>query len=577
MKLIRSLCFAILAATLVGFGIASSVPAADTPKSKLEEKKDLRLKLKAALAKKQANAEKPAPSTTTVKSDDTIQAPAKPYIKPIAQPMSDVIRFLDEQINAKLTAEKLTPSGPANDAEFLRRVYLDLTGVIPTVEQTRTFLDDKDSAKRAKLIDELLASPNYGQHQADIWQAKLMSRDSNNRFVQRDPFIDWIAASFNKNTPWDQFVTQLVTATGTVESNPEVTYFFMNRSVDKLTDSVGQHFLGLQIMCAQCHNHPFTTTKQTEYWGMAAFFNNVSIDRPQNANKGGDNMKIGVREGNGPSRTKEFFPESTKKVAPKFLEGDEPKLSASEPHRPALAKWLTSGANPYFAKAMVNRTWAQLFGSGVVNPVDDMHVDNLPSHPELLATLATQFIATGFDVKQLYRTICNSQAYQRTSKPSAGNETDHKLFSHMTVKVLMPEQLFDSLKSITNFTTPAKPGGKLQAALGRGPVTPRDSFVQFFLAGAEHANTTEYEAGIPQALRLMNSRIAGNPAAAKAFVKPGAKPAEIIEEMYLAVLSRRPTPDEVTKLTDYLSSNTTTGYADVLWVLLNSSEFTLVR
>ena len=296
-----------------------------------------------------------------------------------------------------------------------------------------------------------------------------------------------------------------------------------------------------------------------------------------NINKGGDNTKIGVREGNGPSRTKEFFPESTKKVAPKFLEGAEPKLSASEPHRPALAKWLTSAENPYFAKAMVNRTWAQLFGSGVVNPVDDMHVDNLPSHPELLATLANQFIATGFDVKQLYRTICNSQAYQRTSKPSAGNETDRKLFSHMTVKVLMPEQLFDSLKSITNFTAPAKPGAKLQAALGRGPVTPRDSFVQFFLAGAEHANTTEYEAGIPQALRLMNSRIAGNPAAAKAFVKPGAKPPEIIEEMYLAVLSRRPTPDEVTKLTDYLKSNTATGYPDVLWVLLNSSEFTLVR
>ena len=577
MKLIRALCFAVLAATLVGFGIASSVPAADTPKSKLEEKKEMRLKLKAALAKKQADADKPASPKTTVKSDDTIHAPAKPYTKPIAQPMSDVIRFIDEQITTKLTSEKLTPSGPANDAEFLRRVYLDLTGVIPTAEQTRTFLDDKDSAKRAKLIDDLLASPNYGQHQADIWQAKLMSRDSNNRFVQRDPFIDWIAASFNKNVPWDQFVTQLVTATGTVESNPEVTYFFMNRSADKLTDSVGQHFLGLQIMCAQCHNHPFTTTKQTEYWGMAAFFSKVSIDRPMNVNKGGDNTKIGVREGTGPSRTKEFFPESTKKVAPKYLEGEEPKLSSSEPYRPALAKWLTSGANPYFAKAMVNRTWAQLFGNGIVNPVDDMHADNLPSHPELLATLADQFIATGFDVKQLYRTICNSQAYQRTSKPSAGNETDHKLFSHMAVKVLMPEQLFDSLKSITNFTTPAKPGAKLQAALGRGPVTPRDSFVQFFLAGAEHANTTEYEAGIPQALRLMNSRIAGNPAAAKAFVKPGAKPPEIIEEMYLAVLSRRPTPDEVAKLTDYLKSNTATGYPDVLWVLLNSSEFTLVR
>src|SRR5262249_25660660 len=161
-------------------------------------------------------------------------------------------------------------------------------------------------------------------------------------------------------------VTSLVTATGTVADNPAVTYFIANRAVDKLTDTTAQHFLGIQLQCCQCHNHPFTSWKQTEYWGMATFYSKVKADNPKNANKGGDNTPTGVTEGNGRTKQKDFFPEPAKNVPAKSPGGDTPKLGANEPYRPALAKWMTAADNPYFARAIVNRTWAHYFGCGFV-------------------------------------------------------------------------------------------------------------------------------------------------------------------------------------------------------------------
>lgn len=488
-----------------------------------------------------------------------------------------ITRLIDEQITAKLDSAKLAPSPVCTDEEFLRRVYLDLTGVIPTAEKARAFLDSTDPNKRAKLVDELLDSPNYGRHLADLWQAKLLPRESGNRFVLREPFIKWMEENFNKNTPWNTFVANLVTASGTVEANPAVTFYLANRSVDKLTDAVSQQFMGIHLQCAQCHNHPFTEIKQTEYWGMAAFFAKVRAQNPRNPNKGGNNTQIGVQEGVQKSRVKDFFPESAKDVPPKFLGGDSVKVTNSEPLRPVLAEWLTTPENPYFAKAMVNRTWGLLFGRGFVNPIDNMVPEMAASHPELLERLSREFAASGFDLKNLYRGICASQAYQRTSKPVGANKDDHKLFSHMNVKVMTPEQLFDSLATVTG--TAAERVRPKPAAAKRGPVGARDQFVQFFLAGADAPNATEYEAGIPQALRLMNSRVTGNPALIRAFAGPGAKPAEVIERIYLATLSRRPTPAEVDKLTQYLSkaATPTEGYGDILWVALNSSEFAMVK
>ena len=520
---------------------------------------------------------KPAES----KPADTAPAPAKPapsLALPVnAKDAAALAKLIDEQVRVKLDEAKFPPSPLCTDEEFVRRAYLDLTGVIPTADKARAFLDSTDPKKREKLIDELLDSPNFGRHLADVWQAKLMPRGSDNRFVLREPFVKWLDEQFNKNTPWNVLVTSIVTASGDVEQNPATTYFLSNRSVDKLTDSVAVNFLGVQLQCAQCHNHPFTEWKQAEYWGMAEFFAKVRPDNPKNANKGGDNTKIGVTEGPGRTKAKDFFPESAKTVSAKFLGGPEPKLSAAEPYRPVLAKWLTAADNPFFARAMVNRTWALLFGAGFVNPIDDMHDGNFASHPVLLATLAKAFAEGGFDLKNLYRAMCLSQTYQRGSKATKGNEKDDHLFSHQTMKVLSPEQLFDSLASVTGAAAADKvrPG---QAGKG-APTGPRDQFVQFFLAGADAFNPVEYEAGIPQALRLMNARVTSNPGMLRQFVSPGDKPAAVFEKMYLATLSRRPTPAEVTRLTAYMgkASSPVEGYGDILWAVLNSSEFSMVK
>jgi hypothetical protein len=574
---LRPLTLFVLAAsmTILTGKFAVSDAAAQDKKAKFKNKKR-KVELPPAETK--------SDSPSKPKYDSEPAKPVAPNFKPLPIPSAKdaaaVAKLIDTEIAKKLTAAGITASAPSSDEEFLRRTYLDITGVIPSAEKAREFLDDKSLDKRAKLLDELLEDPHYGRRMADIWTAKLFPKDSMNRFVMREPLYKWFEEKFNGNEPWDKLVTSLVTATGSVEDNPAVTYLLANRTIDKLTDTVGQHFLGIQLQCAQCHNHPFTTWKQTEYWGMAAFFSKVKADNPKNAKKGFDNTKIGVSEGPG-RRAKDFLPESAKTVPAKFLGGKEPPLDPREPYRPVLAKWLTAPDNPYFARALVNRTWAHLFGRGIVHPVDDMIPEIEPSHPELLDALARHIAATGeFDMKYLVKAICLSDAYQRTSKPTADNRSDTALFSHMRMKVMSPEQLFDSLAQVTGNIVD-RPGPKRdKLPMQRGvPAGARAQFVNFFLAGAESASAVDYEVGIPQALRLMNAPIANNPLLARRIVGSNTKLEEAIEALYLAALSRRPTTEERTTLREYLLKAATPaqGYSDILWVLLNGSEFTMVR
>jgi hypothetical protein len=531
---------------------------------------------------KKKKAADPAPSAPTTATETTPLKPATipSLATPSTKDAAAIAKLIDAEVLRKLAEAKLSPSPVCSDVEFVRRVYLDITGTIPTADKAKSFIDSTETDKRAKLLDELLADPNYGRRMADIWTAKLFPRDSANRFVLKEPFYKWFEDEFNKNVPWSELVSALVTATGEVDQNPAVTYYLANRTIDKLTDTVGQHFLGLQIQCAQCHNHPFTGWKQTEYWGMAAFFSKVKADVPKNANKGGDNTKLSVTEGLGKTRQKDFLPESAKIVPAKFLGGPEPKLGLNEPYRPALAKWLTSPDNPFFARALVNRTWAQLMGRGFVNPVDDMMPENEASHPELLEALAYHEGVIGFDLKYLIKAICLSDTYQRTSKPTADNKADTKLFSHMTVKVMSPEQLFDSLGQVTGNIREREAGRGLKGGMKAGPpASARAQFVNFFLAGAETASPIDYDVGIPQALRLMNSPLANNPMIVRGMVGSANTPAAALDQLYLAALSRLPTAEEKRSLTDYVNKSGTrmAAYGDILWAIMNSSEFTLIR
>jgi hypothetical protein len=504
-------------------------------------------------------------------------APAAERIAPVTGAHRDpaaLARRIDQALGQALAAEKVPAAPLADDAEFLRRACLDITGVIPGADRAAAFLESTDPNKRAKLIDELLASPQYARHMADIWQALLVQRDPDNRRIQFNALESWLEERFKKNQPWDRLVKDLLTATGTQEENGAVTFYLANATPDKLTDHVSRVFMGVRLQCAQCHNHPFTHWKQTEYWGMAAFFEKVRANGNVNQMvKAGESPGINESSRGRPLK----LPDSAKKVPPKFFLGAEPKVTANEPYRPVLAAWLCSADNPYFAKAMVNRLWGQFFGRGFANPVDDLRDDNPISHPELLRDLAAAFAEDGFDIKNAIRAICNSEAYQRTSKASAdAGDADARLFARMAIKPLTPEQLFDSLEQVLG-----KQEGRVERVRGAqryGPNTPRSAFVNFF-AVDETADPTEYQAGIPQALRLMNApQMNRTVTALRQADQPGNKPAQVVEHLYLATLSRRPTAAESGVLLAYVDkhgSRPRDAYGDILWALLNSSEFTL--
>jgi hypothetical protein len=348
-----------------------------------------------------------------------------------------------------------------------------------------------------------------------------------------------------------------------------------------MTDSVTKNFLGVQLQCAQCHNHPFTDWKQTEYWGVADFFEKVQITGPRNPVQ--QQGVPGIAEGNGRQGRRLPLPDSAKNVPARFLGGPEVKLGDKDKPRAVLAQWMTDRDNPYFAKAAVNRVWGQLFGRGLVNPVDDLNDENPPSHPQLLVDLADQFAAGGYDLKDLYRAICLTKAYQRTSKPFGGNDdADPSLFARVTIKVMTPEQQFDSLVMVN---APGKDPRALtvpQGNLPKGPgarffnPTPRNLFVAFF--AVEDADPTQYEAGIPQALRLMNGPGLNGGGALNAILKDEKKPERVVEQLYLTALSRRPTEAEQRRLTDYVANHKggeREAYSDILWALMNSSEFVM--
>ena len=266
-----------------------------------------------------------------------------------------VATFIDKEIAAKLENQKAPAGDRASDAEFLRRTYLDVAGVIPTATQTRMFLDDNSPGKRAKLVDDLLASDKFGRHVSDAWMGLLVTRTSDQRRISFEPLRDWLAGEFNKNRPWNQIASELIAAEGTQDKNPATTFYLSNNTVDKMTDTVSQVFLGVSIQCAQCHDHKFEDWKQTEYWSLAQFFMKVSVE---GAGPGMKGSEPGVKEVKNPNRRRFPLPEDAKTVPVRYLRDASPvNLPADGPSRPVLAKWVTSPTNPYFAKAMVNRVW----------------------------------------------------------------------------------------------------------------------------------------------------------------------------------------------------------------------------
>ena len=493
--------------------------------------------------------------------------------KPVAaNDAAAIADSIDRHIKLRLDTAGLSRGAPSDDAEFLRRVFLDLHGVVPPAERARRFLDSDDDRKRIELIDELLASPRFGEHFADLWRGRLISPLASEQRLESQRFAGWLADRFNRNDGWNRVVYDLLTAAGKADENPAVSYLIEGRyplSVTDLTDLSSRYFLGVRLNCAQCHDHPFAEWKRQDYWAMAAFFAQIQTPgRPKVVYLAGvqDDPKMTLASVQNTDAIDGF-----QSQPPTFPGGKKLQAHGDATLRASLAQWITSAENPYFARATVNRMWWHFFGRGIVNPVDDMHTGNPPSHPELLEELARRFAESGFDLKRLCRAMVMSHTYQQTSRLAEQADAEAQLFARMPIKVLTAAQLYDSLVQILG------PPGKTPSIDARRSA--RYEFCQFFTSDGD-PDPTRYERGIPHLLRLMNSpQFAGRNIAALVarIAGPARSPEETVDELFLAILARYPTATERKLVEEQLSRGDGPhgAYRELAWALLMSSEFSL--
>ena len=512
---------------------------------------------------------------------------ARPAMKP-----ADFAKVIDREIDAKLSGAKVPASPRSTDAEFLRRVYLDITGIPPAAEVTKAFLGSADAEKRAKLIDKLLASEEYGKHLAERWVNLFRQMSVNPSEWEPDRFQGWMAEGFNAGKGWDATVKEMFAVSGFLADKPQTTFYYYNADMQGKFESkimvgnLSQVFLGVQLQCAECHNHPFSDYKQKDFWGLAAFFSGTSTpNNPPNTRAVRDNLpkqppktgtQVAITIPKGEARN------AGTRVRAKFLGGEEPNLDAGVSFRPPLAAWLTGKDNRLFARASVNRLWANFFARGFVNPLNDFGDHNAPSHPELLDTLADEFIVSGFDYKHLIRCICLSDAYQRTSHVVKGNEKTEAelLFARMSSKVLTPEELYDALcvaLEVPEIAPPVNPKKKPNLK-GPQPPSPRSQFVKFFRNPGEVDEPTELKLGVPHVLKLMNEANFNAGGKVVERVMASAKtPEETIDGLFIAVLARPATSAEREKFAAFVArqSSPREAYDRVVWVLINSTGFIL--
>lgn len=483
-----------------------------------------------------------------------------------------MIQKIDQRIGEKLTQAKLAPAELADDAEFVRRVYLDLTGAIPRVADARKFLTDTRADKRARLIDQLLASPAHANHLANHWRSMMLPGGVN--FEQINSVVgvqNWLRQRFLENLRYDNLVSELLVSTAGDDAGPALYYTSLNLAPEKLASSTARIFLGLQIECAECHDHPTDHWKQVDFWGYASFF--AQLERPANENPGMLQMVLKDTKSGDVK-----LPNSETIVLPKFPSGQEPGADELGTRREKLAVWMASRDNPYLARAVTNRAWSILFGRGLVEPVDDLGDHNPASHPELFDELTQYFIETGFDLRELMRTLAQTQTYQRTSRWTAEN-VPHELYAHMPVKALSAEQLYDSL----NRVLVRRNQGQMPGLNLRSPLL--DPQRQQFLTKMQGQGRSplEYQAGILQALTLLNGSDLAEATTSDrsplllALDAPVFDEGDRLDTLFLATLSRPPTADERALFLKHLASRQASdrpqAWSDLLWAVLNTAEF----
>jgi Protein of unknown function (DUF1549)/Protein of unknown function (DUF1553) len=515
----------------------------------------------------------------------------EPRIKESTRPRSSdpFVAFIDQQIRQGWTDNDVQPSTQADDEEWFRRVHLDLVGHIPAWNEIERFHRDKNPAKRAALVDKLLDSPGYVRNWTTLWTNLTVGRKQV-RFVNRTAMERFFREAFAQNRPWNEIVYDLVAAEGRSNENGAVNYLLAqmvnNDEAVQATAKTTRLFMGVQVQCTQCHNHPFNEWKQDQFWQINSFLRQTRrINHRKFDSASGQQVDDYAELVPGNFSGPVFFEKRSGEMQVAYPIFNDAKVDpGSETNRRReLARLMTTGDNPLIARAMVNRTWAHFMGCGFTTPVDDMGPHKPPSHPELLDRLSQEFVKSGYDVRRLIRWICDCEAYNLTSRAGKKNAVDDPtrghvpLFSRMYPKPLEAEQLYDSLLMATN----AGNAGETNWAEAQKQ---RDAWLQQFIIAfgtdeVDEANT--FNGTIPQALLMMNGPLVEKAVSAEkgsflcSVLESDGDETRKIQQLYLATLSRHARGHEESAAGNLLESerDKLAAFQDLFWALLNSNEF----
>ncbi|MEZ5353124.1 MAG: DUF1549 domain-containing protein [Bryobacteraceae bacterium] len=492
--------------------------------------------------------------------------------------------LIDEHTLAKWKSLGLAPSRSASDEAFLRRVYLDAAGILPTPEEVEGFLEDKAPDKRARLIDRLLERDEYADYWAYKWSDLLLVSSRKLRTNAMWSFYNWIRDSVKANKPWDEFARDIFTGTGSTRDNGALNYYVLHKDTIDLSENVTQAFLGQRLTCARCHNHPLEKWTQSQYYQFANLFSRVGI---KNGDRVGENVIFAQTAGD------INHPRLARPLAPAPLDGQPLSLDSTADRRIPFADWLTRD-NPYFVKNIVNRIWGNLMGRGLSDPIDDVRATNPASNEELFDALCAYFVKSGYDVKGLIRLILNSSTYQLSSEANASNQSDNIYYSKYIVKRLPGEVILDAMSQSTGVATPfaGYPAGT--RALQLPDVRVQSQFLTVF--GRPNrilcdAAERSQDPSISQALHVINGdtlnrKLSNANGYLALFQKIGLSDARIVEQMTLAAFSRYPNADEKKQMTAELAKSRPAGVnaerakrdrqqalEDMAWAMLTSKEF----
>jgi hypothetical protein len=490
--------------------------------------------------------------------------------------------YVDEHAFNKLKMLNILPSDVCTDQEFIRRVYLDICGILPSADDVQKFLDSKDPARRAKLVDDLLERPEYADFWTLKWSDVFRSTKKTLQAKGTRTFQNWFRGNLDRNTSFDEVLREVITAGGSTFSNPAASYYRVARDPQSLAETTAQLFFGIRLQCSKCHNHPFERWTQDDYYGMAAWFARVKL-RPD-ALEGGDKEKKGGAEVVYSSREGEVTqPRTGKVMQPKFMGGPAAAVPPNHDRREVLATWMTSADNAFVPKSIVNRVWFHLMGKGIVDPVDDFRDSNPSANDELLDALAKDFVAKKWDLKHVIRTIVNSRTYQLSAQTNEFNKDDNKYFSHAVTKLLTAEQLLDAICGVTERPEIYKgyPAGTRSVQLTDGEAN--HPFLKAFGQPARELACEcerEGESNLAQALQLINGATVNDrlrdPAnrIGKLLDKKTPEP-EMLKTLFLVTLSRPPSAAESTAMLGHVAAamDKRKAWEDVHWALINSKEF----